>query len=180
MTTIRLRDGEAAAPDPFLLWDTRWNTATGEGDWALAGFGAPANAGGLAATRAIETAVILCLMTDRRVPEGHPLAWLADGDRRGWWGDFLPSEQDGEAELGSLLWLLERAPLTGETARWAESLAVDALQPILAQGAAVRAVATAQADPLRNRLDLLVELYGRDGQRVWSHRFDDLWRQVSA
>lgn len=175
MTTIRLRDGEACAPDPFLLWDTVWNSQTGRGDWALATASEIGNAGGLQAKAGLETAVILSLFCDRRVPVDHPLAWLAGPDRRGWWGDGV--RQTGEAETGSLLWLLERAPLDAQTARWAEAIALDALAPLVQQGAVVKVEAQAQARLADNRLDLGISLYGRSGVRIYARKFERLWQQ---
>lgn len=175
--TIRIAEG-CAAPANYL-WDTRWSTPQGQGDWALADSKDVANAGGLAASRVLETAVILALFTDRAVPPDHPLAKFADGDRRGWWGD-APSVRtdDGETEWGSYLWLLERSVATPEMARWAEVFAIEALGPVIAQGAAVRASAKAALLPARNGMTLAVGLYGRDGASVFDRQWDVLWRQA--
>ncbi|HQF31923.1 MAG TPA: phage GP46 family protein [Hyphomicrobiales bacterium] len=156
-----------------------WSTEEGRGDWAMAGADEADNIGGLRATAALETAVVLCLFTDRRCPADHPLAWLADGDRRGWWGDAVDVRADlGEAPLGSLLWLLERAPLDGETAMWAEAFAIEALQPLVDQKAVSKIEAVATARPEEDRLDLVVRLYGRDGSLVYDRKFDNIWAQV--
>lgn len=176
MVTIRIRDGEACAADPFLLWDSVWSPLTGRADWALADQAEVGNAGGLQATAGLETAIILCLFVDRRVPADHPLAWLAGDDRRGWWGDAV--RQTDEAEMGSLLWLLERAPLDANTARWAQSLAIEALAPLVAQAAAVRVEAEAIARQADNRLDLAIALYGRNGERIYARQFERLWQQM--
>jgi len=172
MTAIRIRDGEADRDSPWLLPDTVWQQATHSGDWALKG-------GGLQAEKALETAVILALFTDRRCPSDHPLARFADDDPRGWWGDGVDVRSDlGEGDLGSLLWLLERSVVTAETARWAESLAAEALVPLVSQGAVARIAVTVEAQPERNRLDLLVQLYDRFGGQVYDRKFDLLWQQV--
>jgi phage gp46-like protein len=177
---VTIRTDEGCAPEPNLLWDTVWNAEVGAGDWALAK-DEPLNRGGLAARQAIHTAVVLALFTDRRCPPDHPLARFADGDLRGWWGDGIDVRDDlGEQPLGSLLWLLERASLLTDTERWAESFAIEALQPLIDQGAAVRAKAKASADRARNRLNLDIVLIGRDGARVYDRRFDVLWRQTAA
>ena len=169
------------APEPLLLWDTVWNVGGGFGDWALAGAGETQNPGGLQATAALETAVIICLWTDRYCPPTHPLAKYADpDDRRGYWGDGLDVRADlGETPLGSLLWLLERSAIDSvATPRWAVSFAIDALAPLIACGAAVRADAQAFVSKAPNRLDLAVQLYGRDGAKIYDRRFDDVWAQV--
>lgn len=173
MTAIRIRIGEDAAADPWLPWDTVWSPAQQAGDWMQAG-------AGLAAERGLATAVVLALFTDRRCPKDHPLARWADGDPRGWWGDGVDVRDDlSERELGSLLWLLERATVSAETARWAEALAAEALMPLKAQGAVARIGVTAEARPADNRLDLLVQLYDRDGTTLYDRKFDLLWRQVT-
>jgi phage gp46-like protein len=180
VTDILIRQSEACSPDPFLLWDSVWNPAAGAADWALAGADELLNRGGLAARQALETAVILALFTDRRVPRTHPLAPLADGDPRGWWGDGVDVRADlGETELGSLLWLLERASLD-LAQRWAPQLALEALAPLKAQGVVVRIDCTAAADELRQRIELTVNLYGRDGARVYDQKFQLVWNQLGG
>lgn len=183
MTNITIRQAEGCGVDPFLLWDSHFDNRAGFADWALAGIDEVNNRGGLASTAALETAVTLALFTDKRLPDGHPLTYLADGDRRGWWGDGADVQGDrGEAELGSLLWLLERAPLTvaGQPiARWAEAFALEALACLQSQGVVVRIDVAAQANEIANRLELTVGLYGRDSARVYDRRFDLLWQQVT-
>jgi phage gp46-like protein len=174
----------ACASDLYLLWDLRWLPGASCADYRLAAPDEAGNVGGLSATAAIETAVNLCLFTDRRLPDGHPLSYLADdGNPRGWWGDGIDvREQDGEAPLGSLLWLLERAPLTiaGMPAtRWAEAFAGEALAPLIAQGVAVRIDISAAADEIANRLELTVALYGRVGAMIFDRKYDVLWNQVA-
>jgi phage gp46-like protein len=181
---VTIRVAEGCAPDFNLLWDSVWAADLGLADWALAGTDEPANYGGLQAKHAIETAVVLALFTDKRVPQNHPLGYLADGDVRGYFGDGIDVRADlFEAELGSLLWLLERAPLTvrGEPiTQWAEQFANEALKPLLDQGVAVRIDVAAVANPLRSRLELTVQLYGRDGLRSYDRKFDLLWKQVTG
>ncbi len=174
---------EACAPDPLLLWDTVWDVDGGFGDWALAGPGETQNRGGLQAIAALETAVIICLWTDRYCPPDHPLARYADpNDRRGWWGDGLDVRTDlGEGPLGSLLWLLERSAIDEvATPRWAVSFAQDALAPLVACGAVARTDAQAFVSKSPNRLDLAIQLYGQDGTVIYARRFDDVWAQQKA
>jgi phage gp46-like protein len=175
---ILLRQNEANQPDPFLLWDTVQD-ADGTFDWATAG-NAPQNSGGLAAAAALDTAVTLCLFSDAQMPAGHPLTFLvADGDMRGWWGDGIDVRTDlGEAPLGSLLWALKRAPLTQTYADWAEQFATDALSVLQSQGAVVRIDVSTTIGV--DRLYLTVNLYGRDGSKVYSRQFDLIWQQLNA
>ena len=177
MTQVRIEEG--CEPQSHLPWDTVWDPKTGQGDWALAGSDETLNRGGLRAKAAIATAIELALFTDRRCPPEHPLAGLIDGDARGWWGNSIDVREDqGEAELGSLLWLLERAPLTDDSARWAQAMAEEALAPIVEQGAAARIVVTTEARRAQSRLDIAVAVYARDGSRIYDRKYDLLWQQV--
>ncbi len=182
MTSIAISQAEGCGADPYLLWDARFDNLAGFADWSLAGADDANNRGGLSSTAALETAVTLALLTNKRLPDSHPLAYLADGDTRGWWGDGVDVQADrGEGELGSLLWLLERAPLTvaGQpVARWAEAFALEALAPLQAQGAVVRIEVAAQTNEIANRLELSIALYGRDNARLYDRKFDLLWTQV--
>lgn len=177
---ILIRDNEATRPEPYLLWDSIFDRASGVADWALAG-NAPLNAGGLVAAAGIETAVTLCLFSDARMPPAHPLSYLvADGDLRGWWGDAIDVRVDlGEAPLGSLLWVLRRAPLTPQIVRWAQTFALQALAPLQTQRAVARINCAASVNG-NDALTLDVSLYGRDGAKVYDRAFDPLWAQLSA
>lgn len=180
MSDINVRINEGCAQQPMVLWDTIWDPAIGLGDWGLAGVSETLNRGGLRAQRALETAVILCLFTDRYCPPTHPLAQFADSDHRGWWGDGVDVRADlGEAPLGSLLWLLERSFIDPvATPRWAVSMALDALAPLAQQKSVVNVQAQAYvvaASP--SRLDMAIQLYGRDGVKLYDRRFGDIWNQ---
>lgn len=177
---VRIRVAEGEDAQPLLLWDSVWSPFDGRADWALAGGTETRNRGGLRATSALHTAVILALFTDARIPDAHPLRYLAGDDPRGWWGDGVDVRDDlGEAPLGSYLWVLERAPLTNEIRRWAETLATDALAPLIRQRAVVRVEVEATMNETRSRLEMLVRLYGRDGSRAYDQRFEIVWGQLS-
>jgi len=143
-------------------------------DFAPALAGEVANRGGLRARAALATAVLICLGTDARVRADE----LRDGDiNRGWPGDsFDLDESAGEAPIGSRLWLLRRRTIDDiEVPRLAEGYAVEALAPLIRQGAAAKATATAVADPARNALELYVELTDRDGAVIVANRYKVLW-----
>lgn len=180
MTQVRVRIDEGASPQPILLWDSVWNPAEGYADWAIASAAEGLNRGGLQATSALATAVTDALFTDVRCPEDHPLRYLAGDDLRGWWGDGVDVRTDlGEAQLGSLLWLLERAPLTSDIVeRWAPTIVQDALAPLLRQGAVVRIETDVVANELKSRLEIFVRLFGRDGTKVFDQRLDAIWQQL--
>lgn len=182
MAQVRVRIDEGSAPQPLLLWDSVWQPTEGTADWELATVDEPLNSGGLRAREALPTAVVLALFTDLRCPDEHPLRWLAEDDLRGWWGDGVDVRDDiGEAPLGSLLWLLERAPLTFEIASlWAPIFINDALAPLLNQGAVVRIEVETLSDELKSRLDAVVRLYGRDGQKIYDQKFGAIWSQIGG
>lgn len=183
MADVLIRLAEGCDADPFLLWDSVWSPLEGGADWRIAGAGELLNRGGLAAREGLETAVTLALFSDARVPDDHPLAYLADGNPRGWWGNAVDVRSDlGETELGSLLWLLERAPLTvrGQSvADWARQFAIDALMPLQTQGVIVRMDVQAAVNEIDNRLELTAQLYGADGALVYDRKFDLLWKQIA-
>lgn len=178
---MRIRIDEGAAPQPLLLWDSVWQPFQGFADWALAGADEAQNAGGLRAKASLASAVTLALFTDVRCPPDHPLRYLVDDDDlRGWWGDGIDVRDDlGEAPLGSLLWVLERAPLTSDiVSRWAPQIARDALAPLLRQRVVTRIEVETTANEIRNRLEIFPRLYGRDGAAVFAQRFDVVWQQI--
>jgi phage gp46-like protein len=147
------------------------------GDFAPAEPGEARNRGGLRAKQQLQTAVVIALMTDARAEPEE----LRDGDtNRGWPGDtFDLDAAAGEARIGSKLWLLRRSTvIAGVTDRLAETYALEALQPLIDQGAAAKATAEAVADPARNRLDLDVELTDRAGTVLVARRFRLLWDAV--
>lgn len=161
-------------------WDTTWNTATGSGDWSLAG-NAAGNAGGLAAAHPLETAVVLALFTDRRCPVAHPLAkWVDPGDPRGWWGDGVDVRTDlGEGEMGSLLWLLERAAMEPDVERWAKAMIEEALAPLLARKVVVKIETSVERRADDHGLNFGVRLYGADGTIVHDRTYDFAWNAVA-
>jgi phage gp46-like protein len=189
MPEYLIRANEGCAPDPFLLWDSVHRDIEGGTDfvcdWVLAQAGTDnLNVGGLQATSELATAVYLALFTDAYVPPDHPLAYLADGDNRGWWGDGVDVRTDmDEGPLGSWLWLLERAPLVAAGVgidQWAQSFASQALAPLQAQGAVAKITTAAVIDTQNSRLGLSVALYGSDGSRAYSGQFQLAWQQLAA
>lgn len=166
---------EAAEPmlSPDLVWDGMM------GDLALADPSEASNRGGLRARAQLETAVLICLMTDARVAPEE----LRDGDvNRGWPGDgFDIDASAGEAAIGSKLWLLMRSTVDAvETAQRAEDYAVAALQTLIDQGAAASVTARAEADPARNRLELAITLTDRAGTVLVARKYRVLWGELNG
>lgn len=162
-------EGAQAGLAPDLVFDgTR-------GDFALAALDAAINPAGLRSEEALKTAVLICLMTDRRVDATE----LREGDRnRGWPGDSFDMRA-GDHVLGSRLWLLRRRALTDETILAAEDYAREALQPLIDQGAFVRFDVAVTADKPRSRLEIAIAGYGRDGVQTFDDRFMILWDQIA-
>jgi len=179
MTMLRVRINEGDQPQNNLQWDSQWKPPEGAADWVMALASETGNRGGLSARAVLHTAVVLCLFTDKRLPDDHPLRYLLEGaDQRGWWGDGADVRTDqNETDLGSWLFVFERSILTEDIRRQVEAVAIDALTPLVNQKLVVRIDTQATAEFAENRCDLAIQLYGRDGQRVYDGRFDDIWKQ---
>ena len=182
MASLRVRINEGEDVQPILLWDSVWSPQQGAADWAIAVGDEPQNQGGLRSKAALHTAIIIALFTDRRMPDDHSLRYLIDdGDQRGWFGDAIDIRDDlSEGDMGSLLWIFERAHLTEDIRKWVEALALEALMPLIKQGVAAKIEAQAVAQFATNRVDLAVQVYGRDGKQTYDHRFDDIWQQTAT
>lgn len=180
LTLTPLADAGVVALPPDIVWLRRDGRPAGSGFGVVGDFGiaetAADGAGGLVAKNPLRSAVILCLMTDCRVEDYEVDAGRA-GDQRGWVGDgFDVDASAGEQALGSKLWLLRRMDLNDQTALWAQAEAKRALQPIIRQGAAVKAEAKAEPDYANDLMRLWIGLYARDGSMVFSQQFDLLWK----
>lgn len=167
----------SAPAEPSLAPDILFDGLMG--DFALAEAGEPGNRGGLRARAILETAVLICLMTDARAEPDE----LRDGDtNRGWHGDSYDLDTvAGEVPIGSKLWLLRRRAVDEtHVPRLAEAYAVEACQPLVDQGAVAKVTAAAVADPARNRLELTITLTNRAGAVVTAPKFDILWSNLNG
>ena len=171
MRIIPIPEPEEPTLSPDLVFDGIM------ADLALAGADETGNRGGLAAREVLKTAVIIALLTDARAEPEE----LRDGDvNRGWPGDHFDLDASaGEAPIGSKLWLLMRSTVDDvDTPRRAEAYALEALQPLIDQGAAASVTAAATADPARNRIELAIEVTDRAGQLVVATQFRILWSDL--
>jgi len=156
--------------DPDLVWDGRI------GDLVTTPIDDPVNPGGLRASQALATAILICLMTDARADATE----LRAGDvNRGWPGDSFDRDFD-EPALGSKLWLLRRRALTGEIETLAEDYTRAALQPLIDQGAVARFDVSAAANQAKSTLVLTIAGYGRDGAQVHDQKYAVLWEQLNG
>ena len=173
---VERRDNEACEGQPFLLWDSVWCSEMGGADWALYDGDETRNIGGLRSKAALHTAVILSLFTDRRAQE---IDTEVGADPRGWWGDAVDVDAEAfETEMGSHLWTLERAPLTAQTEIIARDMALDALQPLIDQGAFTRFEVEATVLIPQGHLALTVDGYSQDGTAIYQQKFAILWEQT--
>lgn len=173
MRIIPITDGAEESLAPDLVFDGVM------ADLALAGQSETGNRAGLRAQSALETAVLICLMTDARAADDE----LRPGDvNRGWLGDSFDLDTDaGEAPIGSKLWLLTRHTVDDDhVPRLAEAYALEALQVLIDQGAAADVTAEATADPARNRLDLAITVTDRAGASLVDRKFQILWESLNG
>lgn len=163
-----------AAPVARPLWDSVWlgglTAPDGGADWAVAQPDEAGNEAGLQARYPLETAIVICLFTDRRLPD--EMAETGQWDRRGWHGDTFDLDAEaGERAMGSLLWTLDRSALAGGAtgvARRAEDYAAEALQTLIDQGLIARFDIEAEVDAAAGRLSLRVAAYDGDGTPTYA------------
>jgi phage gp46-like protein len=171
-------------PLAFPVWDTVWQTdinspVLGTGDWVLATEGEEglpgdplSTLGGFRANRPIETAILLQLFSNKRRPDWMKADDGATVDPGGWHGDSFDVDQDeGEREIGSLLWTLERADLNAQTGRMAEHFATEALQTLIDQKAISEAIVASEIDAAKGRLILRIRIIGVDGEVILAQAF---------
>ncbi len=120
----------------------------------------------------METAVILSLFTDRTAAADDVLPDNS-ADRRGWWGD-LPLEGGTQDQIGSRLWLLDRAKATTKTAARAVRYALEALQWMKDDGVVGSIKITAEY-LTREELLLTVILTREIAGQPVDHRYDYVW-----
>ena len=172
------------------LWDTIWSTdpALGTiGDWAIAPSAddqpvitplddeeelvvvSVPNSGGLKNVDPIGTAVLLCIASDARLPD-----WMVGrfgftiDDQHEWHGNTTAMEP-GEEPLGSLLWILRRAPLSNYTAKMAEHFCADALQVMVRNGVINSVEVVAEVNKVMGRLDIYIRVWADEGERIFKH-----------
>lgn len=144
-----------------------WNNDLKAADIAISG-------GQLVTDDGLRTAILISLFTDARANDDDPLP-EPGADRRGWWGNAFPANDDLSDELGSKWWLLARSKATADVLRRAEESARGALQWIVAAqiAAAVSVQVERQDDGPTTRLAVAVILTRPTGPA--RDRYDFVW-----
>ncbi|SER56778.1 Mu-like prophage protein gp46 [Faunimonas pinastri] len=138
--------------------------------------------GQLDETQALRSAVLVALGTDRTANADDELPDLNSDDRRGWWGDTDAATIWGGWSIGSRLWLLERAKITGQNARSGSTVARveqyirEALQPFVEKKIASKVTVTAERNGL-GRIDARVVIY-RGPKSAIELEFQSLWDEI--
>jgi phage gp46-like protein len=172
---VRIVYGNAGVAVARQSWDTVWQADLGYADWVIADADEPApNWGGLQSRYPIETAILLCLFCNARLPDEMAAVSSSDAPsayRYGWIGDSFDIDRaGGEAPLGSLLFTLARARGDNDTARLAEYYATTALKPLLVQGVVssfdISCTVEGMADGTK-ALALTVKAYASNGELLF-------------
>jgi phage gp46-like protein len=130
----------------------------------------------------LQTAVIVALGTDALAPASEDLPDPDSTDRRGWWGDMDAEEIWGGWPVGSLLWLLHRAKITGSTADKGSTLSRadgwtrDAMRPFVDNRIASQVAVVAERTDTQ-RIDVGVTIY-RGPDPAIELRYSDLWDEL--
>jgi|SRR5262245_51657412 len=138
--------------------------------------------GTLDENQALATAVIVALGTDRLAERTDILPDPDSTDRRGWWGDLDAKELFDGWNIGSRLWLLKRAKITGPgaqggaTVRLVEIYIREAIQPFIDRRIASRMDVSVHRIGTE-RIDALVRLY-RGPELAVDLRFQVLWAGI--
>jgi phage gp46-like protein len=121
----------------------------------------------------LRRAVTISLFTWRRA---GPDDAVDDSDRKGWWGDCLPSVAGDQ--IGSRLWLLARRTLVAQTLQDAQAYAEEALTWLL-DDAIVTAVSVTPERRGNDRMNLRVTLTEQSGATV-DLDFENTWGLINA
>ena len=121
----------------------------------------------------LRRAVTISLFTWRRA---GPDDAVDDSDRKGWWGDSVPSVAGDR--IGSRLWLLSRRTLVAQTLQDAEAYAEEALAWLL-DDQIVTAVMVTAVRQGNDRMNLRVMLTEQSGETL-ELNFADTWELING
>lgn len=121
----------------------------------------------------LRRAVTISLFTWRRAGSDDV---LDDNDRKGWWGDSIPTVA-GDL-IGSRLWLLHRRTLVPETLAAAREYAEEALRWMTDTSVVTAVTVTVERQGI-NRMNLRVQLTEDNGETL-ELAFEDAWSLINA
>jgi phage gp46-like protein len=121
----------------------------------------------------LRRSVTISLFTWRRAGPDDP---VDDSDRKGWWGDCVPSVAGDQ--IGSRLWLLARRTLISDTLKDAKAYAEEALAWLL-DDQIVTAVTVTVERQGNDRLNLRVTLTESSGETL-ELNFADTWELING
>ena len=121
----------------------------------------------------LRRAVTISLFTWRRAGSDDA---VDDSDRKGWWGDCLPSVAGDQ--IGSRLWLLARHTLVAQTLQDAQAYAEEALAWLIEDGI-VTAVSVTVERRGNDRMNLRVTLIEQSGANL-ELDFENTWGLINA
>ena len=130
----------------------------------------------------LQSAVIVALGTDALAGVSDELPDLDATDRRCWWGDMDAEDIWGGWPVGSKLWLLTRASITGpgsvngSTLTRADGYTRDAMKPFVQNLIASQIDVVAEQIDMQ-RVDVGVVIY-RGPQSAVALRYSDLWDEL--
>ncbi|CAG8864073.1 phage GP46 family protein [Pseudomonas fluorescens] len=120
----------------------------------------------------LRRAVTISLFTWRRA---RPDDVVDDSDRKGWWGDCVPSVAGDK--IGSRLWLLSRRTLVADTFKDAQAYAEEALAWLIDDGIVTAVTVTAERRG-NNRMNLRVTLTEQSGETL-ELDFENTWGLIN-
>ncbi len=121
----------------------------------------------------LRRSVTISLFTWRRA---GPDDAVDDSDRKGWWGDCVPSVAGDK--IGSRLWLLQRRTLVADTLKDAQSYAEEALAWMIEDDVVTSVTVTAERQG-NDRMNLRVVLTEQNGE-TQELNFEDTWGLINA
>lgn len=121
----------------------------------------------------LRRSVTISLFTWRRA---GPDDAVDDSDRKGWWGDSVPSVAGDK--IGSRLWLLQRRKIVADTLKDAKSYAEEALAWLIDDEIVTDVTVTAERQG-NDRMNLRVVLTEQNGE-TQELNFEDTWGLINA
>lgn len=120
----------------------------------------------------LESAILISIFTDKRASTDDDLDDAED--RRGWWGDQVSGIE--EDEIGSKVWLLERAKTTTKTLNELKDYIQEALEWLVEDGIAAKIEVETERMPYPDDeiLAFKVKVFKQDGNII-TYKFNDLW-----